>query len=109
MKQDLANRILTAATTRLGELVTLSRGSSTYELHGIFSENHSEVDIDTGLRVTSEVPSMVINAAEIPLEPTGNDRVTVADGRTFIVREVRQDGEGGLLLMLYQQAANDYL
>ena len=28
MRQDLANRILSAATARLGEPVTLSRGSS---------------------------------------------------------------------------------
>ena len=49
MRQDLANRILKAATARLGEPVTLSRDTASYSLRGIFSEIHSEVDVDTGI------------------------------------------------------------
>lgn len=109
MKQDLANRILYAATTRLGEEVTIVRGSTTRTVYGIFSENFSDVDVDTGLRVTTEQPSLTISADELDIEPVGNDRVTVADGREFIVREVRQDGEGGLILLMYQASANNYL
>jgi hypothetical protein len=109
MRQDLANRILSAATARLGEPVTLSRDSSSYSLRGIFSELHSEVDIDTGLNVTSAVPTLTINSADIAIEPAGNDRVTVADGRTFIVRETRPDGEGGIVLLMYMAQTNNYL
>ena len=96
MRQDLANRILSAATSRLGEPVTLSRGSSSYSLRGIFSETFSEVDVDTGLSVTSKIPSLTITSADIEITPKGNDRVTVADGRSFMVRETRPDGEGGI-------------
>ena len=109
MKQDLANRILTAATTRLGELVTVARDGSSHELHGIFSETFSDVDVDTGLRVTTEQPTLIISADALSFEPVGNDRVTIADGREFVVREVRQDGEGGLILFMYQVSTNNYL
>tara|TARA_A200000113_G_scaffold223061_1_gene237866 strand:+ start:1468 stop:1797 length:330 start_codon:yes stop_codon:yes gene_type:complete len=109
MRQDLANRILSAATARLGEPVTLSRGSSTYSLRGIFSETFSEVDVDTGLSVTSKIPSLTINSADIEITPKGNDRVTVADGRSFMVRETRPDGEGGIVLLMYLAQTNNYL
>jgi len=109
MRQDLANRILTAATTRLGELVTLNRGGVDYELHGIFSETFSDVDVDTGLRVTTDVPTLILNAEDLPIEPAGNDRVTVANGSQYLVRETRQDGEGGLVLLMYQHQSNNYL
>lgn len=109
MRQDLANRILKAATARLWEPVTLSRNGTDYTLRGIFSETHSEVDIDTGLNVTSQVPTLVINGADLPVDPKGNDRVTIADGRTYMVRETRADGEGGIVLMMYQAQTNNYL
>lgn len=109
MRQDLANRILTAVTSRLGEPVTLSRGSTSYQLDGIFSEVFSDVDVDTGLRVTSEQPSLIVNAEDLPVEPQGNDRVTIQDGRQYVVRETRKDGEGGLILLLYQAQTNNYL
>lgn len=109
MRQDLANRVLTAATTRLGEVVTLSRDGTDYEFHGIFSEIFSDVDVDTGLRVTTDVPTLVLNAEDLPIEPAGNDRVTVANGSQYLVRETRQDGEGGLILLMYQNAPNNYL
>ena len=109
MRQDLANRILKAATARLGEPVTLSRDTASYSLRGIFSEIHSEVDVDTGLNVTSAIPTLTINGADLSIEPSGNDRVTVADGRTFIVRETRPDGEGGIVLLMYLAQTNNYL
>ena len=71
MRQDLANRILKAATARLGEPVTLSRNGTSYALRGIFSETHSEVDIDTGLNVTSQVPTLMINGVDLPIDPKG--------------------------------------
>ena len=109
MRDDLANRILTAATTRLGEPVSLTREGSSYQLHGIFSQTFSDVDVDTGLRVTTEVPTLIVNASDIAIEPSGNDRVTIANGETYLVREVRRDGEGGLILLMYQSAENNYL
>lgn len=109
MRQDLANRVLTAVTSRLGELVTVTRGANSYELHGIFSETFSDVDVDTGLRVTTEIPTLILKADELAIEPVGNDRVTVADGRQFLVRETRSDGEGGLILLMYQAQQNDFL
>ena len=109
MRQDLANRILKAATARLGEPVTLSRDGISYTLRGIFSEPHPEVDIDTGLNVPSQIPTLTINGADLSSDPTGNDRVTIADGRTFMVRETRADGEGGIVLMMYQAQTNNYL
>ena len=109
MRQDLTNRILKAATARLGEPVTLSRDTASYSLRGIFSEIHSEVDVDTGLNVTSAIPTLTINSADLAIDPSGNDRVTVADGRTFIIRETRPDGEGGIVLLMYADQTNNYL
>ena len=57
MKQDLANRILYAATTRLGEEVTIVRGSTTRTVYGIFSENFSDVDVDTGCGLRPSSPA----------------------------------------------------
>ena len=109
MRDDLANRILKACTTRLGETVTFTRGESSYEIPGIFSEVYSDVDVDTGLRVTSETPTIIINSDDLDIEPQGNDRVTIADGRQFQVREVRKDGEGGLICLLYVSNTSNYL
>ena len=109
MRQDLTNRILSAATARLGEPVTLSRDGVSYQLRGIYSAFHSEIDFDTGLNISSQMPSLTINSADISIDPKGNDRVTIADGRTFMVRETRADGEGGLVLLMYQAQANNYL
>ena len=109
MKQDLANRILTAAVNRLGEPVTYSRGSSDTDINGIFSETVSSVDVDTGLAVVSEQPSLLIKASDLSITPEAGDRVTVAGDREFIVRETRSDGEGGLSLLLYKATSKNYM
>ena len=108
MRQDLANRILTAATTRLGELVTLNRGASIMNFTEFFRDvlrcrrGHWSA-------VTTDVPTLILNAEDLPIEPAGNDRVTVANGSQYLVRETRQDGEGGLVLLMYQHQTNNYL
>lgn len=109
MKQDLANRILSAATSSLGETVTYNRAGTDYQIKAIFSEMFSDIDVDTGLRITTEQPSLILNLSDLPTEPRGNDVVTVADGREFSVRETRPDGEGGMTLLLYEKKTGSYM
>lgn len=69
----------------------------------IFRETHEEIDILTGVAVTSQKPTADCRRTEIPDadDLDDGDRLIVA-GRTFRIDDIEKDGEVGAKMLLTQ-------
>jgi hypothetical protein len=103
MRTDLASIALRAVVQTMGdrEPVEYHRGQVAHELRGVFQAAHVALDPETGVQVRSTQPVLLINGADLPLEPKQGDSV-VARGATYRVRDPQPDGHGGWLLMLHR-------
>lgn len=103
MRQDLASIALRAVVRVMGEQspITYRRGTSVHQIGGVYQASHIGLDPEIGVQVRSTQPVMLINGAELPIEPRQGDVVEVR-GRQFNVRDPQPDGHGGWLLMLHR-------
>lgn len=87
-----------------GETVTYKPGTGDpVPVTGIFDEAYVLVDTSDA-RVSSSGPAVFFRLADLPSDPgqdTGPVEVTVRE-KTYRPREVRPDGQGGVLLLLHE-------
>jgi len=72
--------------------------------HAIFRDAHLEVDIETGLTVTSAEPEISFRVADLPRFPAEGDHVVRKLVRYRIIAPMK-DGEGGVKCSLRRAAA----
>ena len=106
MLNDLANRALKAGIKVMGEPITLTRSSTTYEITGVFQESFKVIDPATGMPVNSQQPVLGINLTDISIEPRRSDMVTVR-GVNYRVRDLQDDGHTGVTLLLQRTSARN--
>ena len=77
-------------------------GSSTAQsVRGVFDAEHEEIDLGTGVPVSSVGPVIGIKLADFDPEPV-QDGTFVIQGKTYSVVDVRPDGQGGAELPLHE-------
>lgn len=103
MLPDIASLALKAVVKVMGERspITYRRGSTAYQVGGVYQASHVGLDPETGVQVRSTQPVLLINGSELGVEPKQGDEVEVRDG-LFKVRDPQPDGHGGWLLMLHR-------
>lgn len=85
----------------LGGAVTYTPGvGSAVVVTGVFDEAFVEVSSGEG-HVATAGPAVFLSAADLPTDPTVDLAATVTiNGTTYKFREVKPDGQGGVLLLL---------
>lgn len=84
-----------------GTEVTVSRpGGASFVASGVLQEGEEDVQGNAQV-VSTDVHSISLNAADCDFEPEEGDQVT-ADGRTWHVYDVREEGQGVLRLELHE-------
>ena len=104
MLNDLANRVLAAGVSVMGEPITLTRGGTAHSLKGLFQESFKQMDPDTGFPVTTLQPVVSIARYDLSIEPKVGDLIA-ARGVSYRVRDIQSDGHTGLQLMLQRTSA----
>lgn len=80
------------------------RGLAPFRLaDAVFDAAYQEVELQDDAAVTSRRPVLGVRVSLFPRPPAQNDQVYIPSvGRTFKVREPRDDGHGHCLLMLME-------
>lgn len=98
-----------------GDILYTARAGGAIRITGVFNEAYLDVDplgrgglasetASWGYQgaISSEMPVLGVQLSQfLPGEPLQGDEL-VARGTTYVVREVRPDGQGGALLLLNQ-------
>ena len=72
-----------------------------FGISGVFDEAYHEVDLASGIGITTDMPVLGVQLSMFPAQPRQGDQITVTRlGATFVVKEVRPDGHGWAKLML---------
>jgi hypothetical protein len=106
MLNDLANRALRAVVRVMGQPITYTRSGQVKSATGVFQASHVGLDPETGVRVNSTQPVLLVNFEDLLFKPRQGDTVEVA-GSVFQVRDPQPDGHNGWLLMLHRVGAAD--
>ncbi len=88
---------------QLGEAVGYSRDGVALPtaVPGVFTAQYFLVDQGGEAGVSSSVPAIFFRLADLPSDPATDLRPTIARGAaTYLAREVKKDGEGGVLILL---------
>ena len=101
MLNDLANRALTAVVRVMGQPITYARAGVVTAAKGVYQASHVGLDPDTGVRVNSTQPVLLVQRGDLPFAPRQGDVVEVAE-QLFQVRDPQPDGHSGWLLMLHR-------
>lgn len=67
--------------------------------HAVFDAAHTEVDPDTGGRISTDQPLLGVRISDLPAPPTTDDRVRVGE-QLYEIVDVHPDGIAGALLVL---------
>lgn len=101
MLNDLANRALTAVVRVMGQPITYTRAGVTTAARGVYQASHVGLDPETGVRVNSTQPVLLVKRGDLPYAPRQGDVVEVAE-QLFQVRDPQRDGHTGWLLLLHR-------
>jgi hypothetical protein len=86
------------------EPVTISDGlGNSAAINGIVDLTHQEVDLETQTIVMSAKPRVSIWSPDVPFEVKQMQTV-VMRGANYIIRDVEQQGDGSLILILNSSA-----
>lgn len=78
---------------------TISNGSQSVAVRGLFDEHYETVDPETHVAVMSSNPRLTLFKSDVPFAI--KQGITVSDGtRTWRVHEPMPDGEGAVILIL---------
>jgi hypothetical protein len=108
MRLDLAGIALRAVVRVMGQPITYTRGGTTVTARGEYQASHIGMDPDTGLRVNSRQPVLLVNREDLPWDPRKGDLVEVAGG-LWTVNDPQPDGHTGWLLMLQRAAGGVFV
>lgn len=101
MRNDLANRALTAVVRVMGEPVTLRHRGQSTTASGVYQDSYVGLDPETGIQVRSTQSVVLINRDDLPFKLQQGDEVEVR-GVVFKVRDAQPDGHSGVLVMLHR-------
>lgn len=87
------------------EPIYTPQGWPDFAIDGVFDEGYREVDLFPGSPVTSAAPVLGVRLSDFPpnVAPSQGDLVVIR-GVNYLVREVRPDSHGFLLLTLNRTA-----
>jgi hypothetical protein len=107
---DIDGLVLGPCMDAFGEPVTYTpKGGSAFALTGVFDRQYLALDLlDEQSGVATRKPVLGVRAADFPagVQPLQSDQVTVPSvGLTYVVRTVKPDGHGHVLLELNAAAA----
>lgn len=72
-----------------------------FDITGVYDDAYVEVDQAGGMGVSSARPVLGVQLSQFPSPPAQGDRLVVnRTGEMFIVKKVRSDSHGAVLLML---------
>lgn len=98
---DLLSKADRVVQDRLGDAVRYApRVGEPVDVQGVFDD----VDVNAavmGAAVMSSGPQVFLMLADLPTDPEGEDDPTITvKGTDYKVRDVKKDGQGGVLLLL---------
>lgn len=71
---------------------------------GVFSDRYEEVDPDTGAKITSTRPNLMVRASEWPDSWTRADAITIDGGDTFHPIDLQPEGNPDAARVFLHQA-----
>lgn len=107
MRKDLASIALRAVVGVMGQPITYTRAGQATAARGVYQASHVGLDPETGVRVNSTQPVLLVNRENLPFAPRQGDMVEVLNEGVFQVRDPQPDGHTGWLLLLHRIAATD--
>lgn len=102
MTIDWDANVLAPLEKVFGQPVTyLPQNGPPFGVSGIFDEAYRELDLVSGMRVSTVVPVLGVRLSEFASPPRQDDQLIIqATGLTYVVKEVRPDSHGAAKLML---------
>ena len=99
----LAQAMSASVLTTFGEPVVFHMEGQAQALPGcgIFTAAYHEVDVSSGVAVTTVQPVLEVRQSDLPALPTEGDAVTV-QGCLYLIVDVHPDGYGYLKLILHK-------
>lgn len=74
-------------------------GSLSHSFTGVFDESYTEPDPQTGQKITSQRPSVVLALGDLPARPEREDQFLIR-GKLYLVRKIEPDGKGAARIFL---------
>lgn len=106
MRKDLASIALRAVVGVMGQPITYTRAGQATPARGVYQASHVGLDPETGVRVNSTHPVLLVNRLDLPFAPRQGDLVEVLEEGVFQVRDPQPDGHTGWLLLLHRIASS---
>lgn len=100
---DWDTNVLAPLEGVFGQAATyLPQDGPAFAISGIFDEAYRELDLATGMRVSTVTPVLGVRLAQFtgPAPRQGDMLIIQASGLTYVVKEVRPDSHGAAKLML---------
>lgn len=97
--EDLADDVQSAVCAELGvEVVYRPTAGTPVTIRGVFSNELSLIALGEGSDVQTTRPKIFVRQVDLGVAPARGDEFDVG-GATYVVGEVRRDGEGGVELL----------
>lgn len=98
--------LLNSAMNQIGEDIVYkpSKGGS-FPVRGIFDSSYKLIDSETGGVISGNHAKLGLKNSDLPFEVLEEDRFIV-NGRTFKVKDIQEDGQGGILIELIEKVFN---
>lgn len=99
---DWDSKVLAPLENVFGELVQFTPAAGAgFQVTGVFDEAYKEIDLAGGMGVTSVMPVLGVRLSQFPSPPLQGDQLTILrTAATYVVKEVRPDSHGSILLKL---------
>jgi len=100
--KDKVHDLLGIAIPTFGEAVTYRpKTGGSFQIQAVFDNEWQEVDPNSNVVVSSNAPRLGIRLRDFPSKPIQGDCL-VAEGKTYQVVDVQEDGQGGASLFLHK-------
>ena len=76
------------------------KGGEPYLTQGIWTLQHLDVMMDDGSKLSTETISLDIQLMQFFFIPAVGDTIALISGQTFLIDDIRPDGQGGAKLIL---------
>lgn len=105
--REHVDRILTHSMDTFGENVKFfPKSGGVYETRAIFDNEYQSIDPDTEQVLSVNQPALGVNLNDLKFEVRQGDEVEIR-GQKFRVQDKREDGQGGVTLLLHKLIVNE--
>ncbi|WAP69044.1 hypothetical protein OH818_01530 [Jiella pelagia] len=77
---------------------------ASFTVRGVFNTVFQQVDPDTGAIVGSNQPNLGVRLTDFDKAPASGDKMEIR-GKSYVVVDTQEDGEGGARLILHRDCA----